>query len=142
VCASRNGGEVTDISAFLSFHFWQEVFYQEPNKKTEKLGRWVGVANKHGDARTYLILTDDGLVNHFGCVIEMPDVRPRLRAGDERQLALLVFSSYDFICRCDRATSVCFERPLSSTDEDQPHKSSTTQHQQARVLVVISAACP
>ena len=33
-------GEVTDISAWLTFHFWQEVFFEEPDK-SERLGRWA-----------------------------------------------------------------------------------------------------
>ena len=52
--------QVTDVSAFLTFHFWQEVFYEDsnaPNK--EKLGRWVGVATKQVDVLTYLVLTND-----------------------------------------------------------------------------------
>ena len=51
-------GGVTDISAYLSFHWWQEVLYETPTKQ-EALGRWVGVADKTGDALTYLILTND-----------------------------------------------------------------------------------
>ncbi len=30
-----------------------------PLESKEKLGRWVGVAEKQGDALTYLVLTDD-----------------------------------------------------------------------------------
>ena len=51
-------GQVTDISPFLSFHFWQEVFFEEPDK-SERLGRWVGVAPKQGDFLTYKVLTSD-----------------------------------------------------------------------------------
>ena len=51
-------GEVTDVSAFLTFHFWQEVFYHNPDR-SERLGRWVGVAQTQGDALTYLVLTND-----------------------------------------------------------------------------------
>ena len=50
-------GEVTDVSPFLTFHFWQEVFYQQPDK-SEHLGRWVGVAQGKGDVLTYLVLTN------------------------------------------------------------------------------------
>ena len=52
-------GEITDVSPYLSFHFWQEVFYEQPNKSGEALGRWVGVADGQGDKLTYLILTQD-----------------------------------------------------------------------------------
>ena len=51
--------EVTDTSAFLQFHFWQEVFYEDHVSEGEKLGRWVGIAEKQGDALTYLVLTSD-----------------------------------------------------------------------------------
>ena len=50
-------GVVTDVSPFLTFHFWEEVFYEEPDS-SEKLGRWVGVASQ-GDVLTYQILTND-----------------------------------------------------------------------------------
>ena len=51
-------GEVTDVSPFLTFHFWQEVFFEQPDK-TEQLGRWVGVAENVGDTLTYFVLTND-----------------------------------------------------------------------------------
>jgi hypothetical protein len=53
----------TDVSALLSFHWWQPVYYADqaefPSESNEKLGRWVGVAEKQGDALTYLVLTND-----------------------------------------------------------------------------------
>jgi hypothetical protein len=51
-------GQVTDVSAYLQFHWWQEVFFEQPDK-SEGLGRWVGVAQDKGDALTYYILTHD-----------------------------------------------------------------------------------
>ena len=56
-------GVQTDISALLSFHWWQPVYYSVdgdfPSKSKEKLGRWVGVDDNQGDALTYLVLTND-----------------------------------------------------------------------------------
>ena len=52
-------GEITDVSPYLSFHFWQEVFFEQPGKQGEALGRWVGVAHNKGDKLTYLVLTND-----------------------------------------------------------------------------------
>ena len=52
-------GEAVDVSAFLTFHFWQEVFFEEPNTHDERLGRWVGVAQSTGDALTYYVLSND-----------------------------------------------------------------------------------
>ena len=50
--------QVTDISPFHTFHFWEEVFFEEPNS-SEHLGCWVGIAAKHGDALMYLVLSHD-----------------------------------------------------------------------------------
>ena len=50
--------QVTDIPAFLTFHFWEEVFFEEPDS-SKRLGRWVGIAAKHRDALTYLVLSHD-----------------------------------------------------------------------------------
>ena len=56
-------GQVPDTSAFLSFHWWEPVYYQTHSHDfptgVEKSGRWVGVAENQGDALTYLVLTDD-----------------------------------------------------------------------------------
>jgi hypothetical protein len=56
-------GETPDISALLQFAFYQQVYYHSleaafPNSG-EKLGHFVGIANKVGVALTYYILTDD-----------------------------------------------------------------------------------
>ena len=57
-------GIVPDISYFLSYHWWQPVYYLDddggfPSQSKEKRGRWVGVAENIGDTLTYLILSDD-----------------------------------------------------------------------------------
>ena len=46
-------GEVTDMSPYLSFHFWQEVFYEDSKNGGEFLGLWCGPASKKGDFLTY-----------------------------------------------------------------------------------------
>lgn len=56
-------GETPDISALLSFQFYQQVYYLDAGEKfpstREKAGYWVGVAEHVGDHLTYWILTDD-----------------------------------------------------------------------------------
>ena len=57
-------GIVPDISYFLSYHWWQPVYYLDddggfPSQSKEKRGRWVGVAENIGDTLTYYVLTDD-----------------------------------------------------------------------------------
>jgi len=80
-------GQATDISQFLSFHFWQEVFFEEPGKP-ERHGRWVGFEPKKGDILTYSILPLD-----TGHVVTRSNVRPakdplfpnlRVRPGNSR----------------------------------------------------------
>jgi hypothetical protein len=52
-----------DISALLSFHFYEPIYYLDIEEQTpyskEKAGYWLGVAHNVGDALTYHILTDD-----------------------------------------------------------------------------------
>ena len=54
-------GQPTDCSALLQFRWFEPVYYQNheasfPTTSTERLGRWVGVAETSGDALTYHIL--------------------------------------------------------------------------------------
>ena len=70
-CASESLGNITpieratgqrpDISALLTYHWWEPVYFHSydnkfPSKGNERIGRWVGVAENTGDALTYLIL--------------------------------------------------------------------------------------
>ena len=57
-------GSTVDISAFLRFYFWQEVYYKLadsgfPSSSTEGKGHIVGISEHVGHALTYMILTDD-----------------------------------------------------------------------------------
>ena len=51
-------GQITDISPYLDFHFWQEVFVEVPGGG-EQLARWCGPSHKQGNFLTYVILLDD-----------------------------------------------------------------------------------
>ena len=52
-------GEVTDVSPYIDYHFWQPVFYEDHTDEKEKLGRWCGPTDRIGDALTYWVLTND-----------------------------------------------------------------------------------
>jgi len=58
-------GQTPDISALLSFHFWEPAYYLDltdeefPSTTKEKSGRFAGIAESVGDAMTYKILADD-----------------------------------------------------------------------------------
>ena len=51
-------GTQTDISHYLDFHFWQEVFVEVPGGG-EQLAHWCGPSHKQGDFLTYLVLLED-----------------------------------------------------------------------------------
>ena len=73
--------QVTNISAFLTFHFWVEVFFEEPDS-SEHLGCWVGIATKHGDAITYLAFSHDTeqVVVHSNVCHAKDPLFPNIRA--------------------------------------------------------------
>ena len=54
-----------DTSAYLDYHFWQEVFVERPSGG-EELGRWCGPTLKIGDTFTYFVLLNESkqLVAH------------------------------------------------------------------------------
>ena len=56
-------GFTPDISPFMRFHFWEEVYYSVdnsyPSESPEKKGHFVGISTSVGDALTFQILTDD-----------------------------------------------------------------------------------
>lgn len=57
-------GETSDISIFLMFYFWEEVYYTHvkatfPSSSTEEKGHFVGFGETVGDAMTFKILCDD-----------------------------------------------------------------------------------
>ena len=58
-------GTQTDISPYLDFHFWQEVFVEVP-RGGEQLAHWCGPSHKQGDFLTYYVLLEDTkqLVTH------------------------------------------------------------------------------
>ena len=51
-------GTQTDISPYLDFHFWQEVFVEVPGGG-EQLAHWCSPSHKQGDFLTYFILLED-----------------------------------------------------------------------------------
>ena len=48
----------TDVSPYLNFHFWQEVFLKVPGGG-EQLAHWCGPSYKQGDFLTYHVLLDN-----------------------------------------------------------------------------------
>ena len=48
----------TDVSPYLDFHFWQEVFVEVPGGG-EQLACWCGPSHKQGDFLTYFVLLEN-----------------------------------------------------------------------------------
>ena len=51
-------GTQTDISPYLDFHYWQEVFVEVPGGG-EQLAHWCGPSHKQRDFLTYFVLLED-----------------------------------------------------------------------------------
>ena len=51
-------GEIIDISPYLDYHFWQEIFVESP-KGGKQLAYWCGPAEKQGDFLTFHVLLWD-----------------------------------------------------------------------------------
>ena len=52
-------GEIVDVSPYLEYHFWEEVFCEDVKSGKERLGCWCGPCHKRGDILTYWILLND-----------------------------------------------------------------------------------
>ena len=59
----KRHGITPDISAYILFHFWEEILYLDTDIKypysKELPGNFIGVAKNTGDALTFTILTKD-----------------------------------------------------------------------------------
>ncbi len=57
---TKVSGRIPDVSKFMHFHFWQEVFVESHKEgKKEELARWVMPAENTGDELTYMVLLED-----------------------------------------------------------------------------------
>ena len=56
-------GDTPDLSPLLQFTFYKPVYFLDQDARfpetRERLGRFVGIAENHGDTLTYWILTPD-----------------------------------------------------------------------------------
>ena len=80
-------GSTPDISAILLFQFWEPVYYKTedssfPSQSTEKLGRFVGIAEHVGHALTFKVLKDDSMK-----VIYRSRIRSATKITDKNQRA-------------------------------------------------------
>eukprot|EP00977_Amphora_coffeiformis_P006421 scaffold1367_cov108-Amphora_coffeaeformis.AAC.1 len=67
-------GQIPDVSKFMHFHFWQEVFVEShKDGQREELARWVYPAENIGDELTYMVLLSD-----TNQLVPRSNVRPAL----------------------------------------------------------------
>ena len=57
-------GYTPDVSAFLQFEWWEQVYYLDDDgtgfqNSKENIGHWCGPTENCGDALTYWIYTQD-----------------------------------------------------------------------------------
>ena len=77
-------GQQPDISKFLSFYWWQPVYYrvespQFPSQSKERRGRWAGPCLHKGDELTFWILDDE-----TGQLLPRSDVRAATKQDNLR----------------------------------------------------------
>ena len=79
-------GYTPDVSAFLQFEWWEQVYYLDDDgsgfpSSNEKIGRWCGPAENCGDALTYWIYTEE--TNHLiaRSVVRTAKAKTNKRAG-------------------------------------------------------------
>eukprot|EP00977_Amphora_coffeiformis_P011219 scaffold2692_cov115-Amphora_coffeaeformis.AAC.2 len=67
-------GQIPDVSKFMHFHFWQEVFVEShKDGQRKELARWVYPAENIGDELTYMVLLSD-----TNQLVPRSNVRPAL----------------------------------------------------------------
>jgi len=100
-------GLITDISALLLFHFWQPVVFEHygekfPKGSSQRLGRFVGIAEDCGDELTFLVLDD---ATNF--VVPRSNVRAATDKGHTnlRALASSSAGADDGPCETDATSS-------------------------------------
>ena len=50
-------GQIPDVSKYMHFHFWQEVYVESHKKgQKEQLARWCYPADNVGEELTYMVL--------------------------------------------------------------------------------------
>ena len=102
-------GSTPDITPLLAFIFYQPVYYREFDREddeTEKLGRFVGIADTIGHALTFKVLTGEHKI------VARSLVRPATKTG--------VFENVKAI---ERAPSIAPQQPnvvIKSGDPQNP----------------------
>ena len=66
-------GYTPDITEYVSFSWYQWVYYWDQDAKEKKLGRWLGPAHQIGQALCYYILVDNAEFIARSTVIPVPD---------------------------------------------------------------------
>ena len=66
-------GYTPDITEYVSFSWYQWVYYWDEDAKEKKLGRWLGPAHQIGQALCYYILIDNAEFIARSSVIPVPD---------------------------------------------------------------------
>ena len=109
-------GRKPDISSILIYNFWDKIYYKHinakfPHESSEKLGRFVGVADSVGHALTFKILSGESKIifrskirsaemEYLKNKIIEPDIKKEIvKSKFERNGALPTFDPKDLIGR-------------------------------------------
>ena len=66
-------GYTPDITEYVSFSWYQWIYYWDQDSKEKRLGKWLGPAHKIGQALCYYVLIDNAEFIARSSVIPVPD---------------------------------------------------------------------
>ena len=104
-------GSTSDISKFLQFYFWEEVYYSKvepgfPSDTTEEKGNFVGLGETVGDAMTFKVLRQETKKIIY---------RSNVRSAEKNEFKLNKRLEHN-----DDNSNVIFIRTKSDNDAEQP----------------------
>jgi hypothetical protein len=113
-------GRTPDISKYLDYHWYQNTWYYDQEaqfpEECRKLGKWIGVAHRVGQALCYYILPASARPIIQSMVQALTDDEMRLENVNE-QITALDLSIHDTISR-DGNLVINIPRELTDEDDD------------------------
>jgi len=110
-------GSTPDISSIILFQFWEKIYYKHdnpsfPSDSTERLGRFVGIAEHVGHALTFKVLTEDTSKIIF---------RSRIRSAEEslvrnNRIDPSLSNQYDKVVRSKHDADIENGAPMPTID--------------------------
>ena len=121
----RITGDTPDISEWLDFEFYDQVWYwdNQHDSKEPKIGRWLGVAHRVGSALCYWVLSDKGQIYARTTVqhitqeeLQKPEIQQLIRSY--QSLLETTIGTDEFVTDMDGWDAFVNDDIPGETDED------------------------